>query len=420
MTKRTKYAANSEREGKTMKRLFLILALGIWMVPAAAAQEGGGVSTAIEKRTERIEAFKENHPGAAGEGIVEKYDEYYDKGKFDTLAGDDGLLTEEDWANNRTQREAQAFGDERWDRAVQFDADGDGALDLDEAKAYKQAEKRKLIEHKGELPYLYKDHQWLEEHPEVAKKLIANRQWLKEHPGVAQEVYGNREWLSQHPGVAKEVFKNREFLENHPDVAKKLYEKREWLNQHPEVAEEAYKHRKFLEEHPGINPPGPIGGPGAGHHFKDRVEDVRDHREDVRDRREDRRDRGALPPPERLSPQDVKKAYQEHPGAGKQLYRDAAQHPDAAKKVYRAAEKHPGAAKQLYKDAQKHPDAARKVYRAAERHPDAAKKAYRAADNHPAAAKKAYRAAKQHPGAVKAAVNHPGKARAVAGERRRK
>ena len=36
----------------------------------------------------------------------------------------------------------------RWQEALKYDADGDGALDLEEAKAYKEAEMQYIKKHK--------------------------------------------------------------------------------------------------------------------------------------------------------------------------------------------------------------------------------------------------------------------------------
>ena len=185
-----------------------------------------------------------------GKKALEWYNGYYNKDKFNALAGEDGILTQKDWTENRTKKEAAAFGDFRWDKAIKFDANGDGALDIEEAAAYKQAERQALIENKTALPRLYENQKWLKEHPDIAKKLMTNRKWLKEHPQVATAVYGNSAWLNKHPDVAKAVYANKEWLSQHPTVAKTLYSNREWLNNHPKVAKEAYKNRRFLKDHP--------------------------------------------------------------------------------------------------------------------------------------------------------------------------
>ena len=180
-------------------------------------------------------AFAQN-----GKEALERYDQYYNKDKFNALAGDDGLITGDDWVNNRTKREAAEFGDFRWDKAIKFDADGDGALDIHEAAAYKQAEKQALINHRKELPALYENQDWLKNHPAIAKKIVSNNEWLEKHPKVASSIYKNREWLNNHPEVAKEAYKDRKFLNNHPELSKDLYKHKEYLNNHPKAVRKTY------------------------------------------------------------------------------------------------------------------------------------------------------------------------------------
>ncbi len=91
-----------------------------------------------------------------GKKALDWYNEYYNQDKFNSLAGEDGILTEEDWAENRTQKEAAAFGDFRWDKAINFDAKVAAAIDKNKAR--------------------------LNNHPQAAKKLYSNRKKLNNHP----------------------------------------------------------------------------------------------------------------------------------------------------------------------------------------------------------------------------------------------
>ena len=95
----------------------------------------------------QVEASERDHPD--GKRALAKYNGYYDKGKFDSLAGEDGVMTKDDWEAGRNRAESWACGDRRWEEAVKFDADGDGALSLAEARAYKQAERRRLVRERG-------------------------------------------------------------------------------------------------------------------------------------------------------------------------------------------------------------------------------------------------------------------------------
>jgi len=178
---------------------------------------------------------------------LEWYGQYYDKGKFNSLAGEDGILTEKDWKKNGTKKGPEEFGNFRRGRAIRFDTDGDGALDIHEAAAYRQAEKQALIKHRKGLPYLYENRDWLKNHPQIARKLVANNKWLEERPKIAESIYKNRKWLNNHPEVAKEVYKNRAFLNNHPEFAKVLYRHRQYLNEHLQRSKKAYQKAR---EHP--------------------------------------------------------------------------------------------------------------------------------------------------------------------------
>ena len=183
----------------------------------------------------RVDAVHQRYQNK-GKKAIEKYDDYYDREKFDSLAGNDGIITQEDWQNNRTSKEAKFFGNTRWEQAVKFDANGDGALDLDEAKAYKQAERQKLIDNKGKLKHAYENRKWLENHPKIAKKLANNPKWLKKHPEVAKKLFGNKKWLAAHPKVAQAMHRNKQWVKNHPKIAKKIYNNRKFLAKHPGIA----------------------------------------------------------------------------------------------------------------------------------------------------------------------------------------
>ncbi|MBM4049547.1 MAG: hypothetical protein FJ279_31010, partial [Planctomycetes bacterium] len=60
----------------------------------------------------------DNAPTKKEKKAYEKHQSYYDVDKFNELAGDDGVITEEDWVNNRSAREGKFFGDKRWDEAL--------------------------------------------------------------------------------------------------------------------------------------------------------------------------------------------------------------------------------------------------------------------------------------------------------------
>ena len=186
----------------------------------------------------RVDAVHQRYQNNQNKGkkALGKYDDYYDREKFDSLAGNDGVITQEDWQNNRTSKEAKFFGDARWDQAVKFDADGDGALDIDEAKAYKQAERQKLIDNKGKVKHAYENRKWLENHPRIAAKLANNPEWLKKHPQVAKKLFGNKKWLAAHPKAAQAMRSNKQWVKNHPKIAKEIYNNKKFLAKHPGIA----------------------------------------------------------------------------------------------------------------------------------------------------------------------------------------
>jgi hypothetical protein len=250
---------------------------------------------------------------------------YYGEGAFTRLAEDDDLLTEEDWINNRSAVEEKYGGDFRWNKAMKFDADGDGALNRDEARAYRDAETQRIrTEWRERHPddqkkyrEFLKNHPndvaFLKNHPGVARQILSNKEYLKDHPRVVKSLYSDKKWLSNHPDVAGEIFKQRKFLNNHPEFTKELYKNREWLNEHPSVAKEAYKNREFLNQHPEFR------------------QDLKRHNEYLRN----------------------------HPRATKRAYQKAKQRPEAAKKIYRTGKNHPRAGKW----AAKHPKKAKKCLR---------------------------------------------------------
>lgn len=224
---------------------------------------------------------------------VDAYNEtYYGAGAFTRLAGDDGILTEEDWINNRSAIEARYGADFRWDRAMAFDEDGDGALSRSEAKNYRDVEAKRLKSEwrkRGDR-LTAEDKKWLRNHPIVAETLAANSRYLETHPRVAKAIYSDRKWLNSHPEVAKKLYGNRRWLDNHPEVAKNLYENRKWLNNHPGVAKAAYHNRQVLNKHPQLR------------------RDLKTHEAQLR----------------------------KHPRAAKKGYKAAGNHPAKAKKVYAA------------------------------------------------------------------------------------
>ncbi len=252
-------------------------------------------------------------PASAEDGasLLEKYDEIYDNGAFERLSNNTEYVTYDSYTANLKGAE-KTFADARWNKAIKnFDADGDGQLSRPEARAYRDAERAKLIKHKDFSTFAANHPDWVKNHPWAAQKVVSNSEWLEKHPQAAKELLENREWLEKHPDVAKAAFKNRKYLDKHPDVAKKLYENREWLNNHPDVAKEAYKNRKFLDKHPEFS------------------KDLYKHRKYLAD----------------------------HPDAAKKAYKASQNHPDAAKKAYTAAKEHPVKANQ----ARKHPHKAKKV-----------------------------------------------------------
>jgi len=93
-----------------------------------------------------------------GKSALNQYDNYYDKGRFDALAGDDGILTQDEWIAKRNSKEARAFGNMRWEEAMKFDADGDGALSPSEAKQYKMHEMHGMVKHRRRINKWYENH----------------------------------------------------------------------------------------------------------------------------------------------------------------------------------------------------------------------------------------------------------------------
>jgi len=184
---------------------------------------------------------------------VDAYNEtYYGAGAFTRLAGDDGILTEEDWINNRSAIEARYGADFRWDRAMAFDEDGDGALSRSEAKNYRDVEAKRLKSEwrkRGDR-LTAEDKKWLRNHPIVAETLAANSRYLETHPRVAKAIYSDRKWLNSHPEVAKKLYGNRRWLDNHPGVAKAAYHNRQVLNKHPQLRRDLKTHEAQLRKHP--------------------------------------------------------------------------------------------------------------------------------------------------------------------------
>ena len=179
---------------------------------------------------------------------LEDYDEFYGKDKFYELAGEDGVISEEDWVKNRSKVEGLFTPQTRWQEALKYDADGDGMLDLNEAKAYKEAEKKYITKHEKAFRHLYENHKWLMKHPEIVEKLAKNRDWLEKHPKVVKKLYENEQWLIKHPHIAKKLYQNREFLDKHPDIAKRAYKHRKLFKKYPGLTKKAYKHRKLLKK----------------------------------------------------------------------------------------------------------------------------------------------------------------------------
>ncbi len=188
-------------------------------------------------------------------GGIEQYnDTYFGSNAFSRLAGDDGIMTEADWTNNRSAIETKYGADFRWDKAMAFDADGDGALSVVEAREYRNAEVTRLtLEWKKRGSRLTaEDKKWLKNHPVVAENLAANSRYLENHPKVAKAIYSDRKWLNSHPGVAEKMYGNRIWLNKHPEAAKNLYENKEWLKNHPVVSRAAYSNKKLLNTHPQL------------------------------------------------------------------------------------------------------------------------------------------------------------------------
>jgi len=169
----------------------------------------------------------DNPPTKKEQKVYEKHQSYYDVDKFNELAGDDGVITEADWVNNRTAREGKFFGDKRWDEALKFDANGDGALDQREAKAFKQAEERAMRTHREGLEQRYKKWRSGDGDAEVApapdgaadapadgvpNKVTGKKDLLDKHPAKVQKAL-------EHSGKAKDAIAHREkakdLVQNH-------------------------------------------------------------------------------------------------------------------------------------------------------------------------------------------------------------
>ncbi len=227
---------------------------------------------------------------------VERYNTtYYGSNAFFRLAGDDGIMTEADWINNRSAIETKYGADFRWDKAMAFDADGDGALSVAEARQYRDTEVTRLTSEwkkRGDR-LTAEDKKWLKNHPAVAEKLAANSRYLEKHPKVAKAMYSDRKWLNSHPGVAEKMYGNRTWLNKHPEVANNLYENKKWLKNHPDVSQAAYKNKKLLNTHPQLS------------------KDLKNHQTQLR----------------------------KHPQKAKSGYKTAKGHPESSKKAYKAARK---------------------------------------------------------------------------------
>ncbi len=242
--------------------------------------------------------FQQVSAGNVQSGVDTYNETYYGAGAFTRLAGDDGLLTEDDWINNRSAIEAKYGADFRWDRAMAFDEDGDGALSRSEARNYRDAEAKRLKAEwrkRGDR-LTAQDKRWLKNHPIVAETLAANSRYLEDHPRVAKAIYSDRKWLNSHPEVAKKLYGNRKWLDSHPEVAKNLYGNRKWLNNHPDVAKAAYNNRQFLNKHPQVR------------------KDLKNHETQLR----------------------------KHPRAAEKGYRKVKNHPVKSKQIYKASSNHRG------------------------------------------------------------------------------
>jgi hypothetical protein len=174
------------------------------------------------------------------DGVNAYKDAYYGPTSFSRLAGDDGVLSEEDWMNNRSAIETKYGADFRWKKAMGFDADGDGALSTTEARAYRNAEAKRLKSEwraKGDK-LTPEDKKWLKNHPIVVESLAQNHTYLENHPEVAKTIYSDRKWLNAHPEAAKKLYNNRKWLNNHPEASKKAYRA---AKKHPNKAKKIYK-----------------------------------------------------------------------------------------------------------------------------------------------------------------------------------
>ena len=172
---------------------------------------------------------------------------YYGPSAFSRLAGDDGVMTEADWINNRSAIETKYGADFRWEKAMAFDADGNGALSVSEAKAYRDAEAKRLRSEwrakGGKLTA--EDKKWLNNHPEFAQELYSDRKWLNNHPDVAKTAYYNKELLNKHPQLRKDLKNHESHLRNHPKAPAKAYRV---AKKHPDKARKTYGAAK---RHPG-------------------------------------------------------------------------------------------------------------------------------------------------------------------------
>lgn len=242
--------------------------------------------------------------------MIKKYDAYYDKDKFERLAGDDGTISQKDWEDNRVGKE-DFGGDARWDNAIKnYDANGDGVLDLQEAKAAKQGQLQEAIEHKDDV-------NWLKNHPHAAKTLAGHEEFLRDHPAVAQRLAEDKEWMAKHPETAGALYRNREFLKDHPQFTN---ESEKFFTNHPEMRERAADRPRAFQK--GVN--------AAERH-----------------------------------PGEAGKVYgdlKDHPRAGQKVGKYADKHPEAATKAYKAgkAREGTGANKAAYKAGKNHPGAVQK------------------------------------------------------------
>ena len=272
-------------------------------------------------------------PAPTGDGLTEnqkmmnKYNVYYDKDKFERLAGDDGMITQEDWENNRNRKE-EFGGDARWDDAIKkYDADGDGALNLQESKAAKQGQLQTAIEHGGDV-------NWLKDHPHAAKTLAGHEEFLRDHPAVAQRLAEDKEWMAKNPEAAGTLYRNRQFLRDHPQFTN---ESEKFFSNHPEMRERAADRPRAFQK--GVN--------AAERH-----------------------------------PGEAGKVYQDlkdHPKAGQKVGRAMDTNPNATKAGYKKAKAREGSGKNVrdYKKTKNNPGKTKANYNKANTNPGKAKAAAR-------------------------------------------